>query len=41
MMVRIATLGPEGSFSEEAAVSYGLRLNEKPQIVLLDDPEGG
>jgi chorismate mutase/prephenate dehydratase len=38
-MVKIATLGPEGSFSEEAAVKYGLRTGERPEIILLDDPE--
>ncbi len=38
-MPRIATLGPEGSFSEEAAIDYGRRFQEVLEIVLLDDPE--
>ncbi len=37
-MPRIATLGPEGSFSEEAAMLYGSRF-DRFDIVLLDDPE--
>jgi chorismate mutase/prephenate dehydratase len=38
-MVKIATLGPEGSFSEEAVVKYCHRTGESPEVVLLDDPE--
>jgi prephenate dehydratase len=37
-MTRVATLGPEGSFSEEAAIRYGEGLDEL-QIQLRDDPE--
>jgi len=37
-MPRIATLGPEGSFSEEAAAEYGKRFRES-KILLMDDPE--
>lgn len=38
-MARIATLGPEGSFSEEAAIEYGRTLGEAVEIVFLDKPE--
>ncbi len=37
-MPRIATLGPEGSFSEEAALEYGKRFEEL-EILLMDDPQ--
>lgn len=37
-MTRIATLGPEGSFSEEAATKYSERF-DNAEIILLRDPE--
>lgn len=37
-MTRIATLGPEGSFSEEAATKYSERF-DNVEIILLRDPE--
>ncbi len=37
-MPRIATLGPKGSFSEEAAIRFAESLGES-EIVLLDNPE--
>ncbi len=37
-MPRIATLGPRGSFSEEAAILYGRRF-QKADTVLFSDPE--